>query len=282
MQISSQFGFGLELVSDLWVPGAVGVAPRGNAPSVRIAISDACAVDPDVQFVCEGAAIVYRHPTGVFRCLPDNIEIAPCEPLDLDDLGMLLVANALPAVLWQRGAFVLHAACVRLPDGLTIAIAGPSGAGKSRLAASFVEAGAELIGDDSLALAANEDGVLASGLPGGWFSRDKDSPHREFRSNPGGPSGGMARLDVLAVLDEADPVKAGHSPLASFEMLMQNRHRPQVPLLLGLQGQVLAHAARIVQRLPVVRLAAGLGSIEDLASTRTALDRLAREARYVR
>lgn len=280
MQISSQFGFGLELVSDLWVPGAVAIAPQTNACSVRIAILDACAADPEVQFVCEGEAIVYRHPTGIFRCFPDRIEITPREPLDLEDLGALLIANALPAVLWQRGAFVLHAACVRLSGGLTIAIAGPSGAGKSRLAAGFVAAGAELIGDDSLALTVNEDGVLASGLPGGWFSRDKDSSSREFVPTPAGQAGAMVRLDLLAVLGEAGSAFHHLAPLAALEILMQNRHRPQVPDLLGLRGQVLSHAVKIARGLPLVSLAACGGTDSDLASLRSVLARLAREARY--
>ena len=280
MQISPQFGFGLELASDLWVPGAVAVAPQTNAPSVRIAILDACAADPDVQFICEGEAIVYHHPTGIFLCFPDRIEIAPCEPPDLEDLGALLVANALPAVLWQRGAFVLHAACVRLPGGLTIAIAGPSGAGKSRLAAGFVEAGAELVGDDSLALNACEEGVLATGLPGGWFSRGKDSSSRAFVPTPAGRAGGTVRLDLLAVLSEAGSALQHLAPLAALEILMQNRHRPQVPELLGLRGQVLSHAVKIARRLPLVRLAACGGSDSDLASLRSVLARLAREARY--
>lgn len=282
MEIGAQFGFGLELASDLWIPGAVAPAPDSKAPALRIAIAAAQSNSPDARFDREGEAIVYSHPAGSFRCHPDRIEIAPSEPADLEDLAVLLIANALPAVLWLRGAFVLHAACVRLPDGLTIAIAGPSGAGKSRLAASLVEAGAELIGDDSLALMVSGDDVLAAGLPGGWFSRSEEGSPRQFVSIPGEATSGMARLDVLAILDGEQLAVGGHSPITAFELLMQNRHRPQVPLLLGLQRQVLAHAVQIARRLPLVGLGACRGSIEDLAATRTALGHLARSVRYAR
>lgn len=280
LQIAPQFGFGLELVSDIRVPGAIGFAAAEHGPAIRIALAGQHEPGGEARFVRDGEAIVYRHPTGDYRCCADRIEVAPGEPLDIEDLGVLLVANALPALLWQRGAFMLHAASVRLPEGLTIAIAGPSGAGKSRLAAGFVEAGAELIGDDSLALNATGEGVLASGLAGGWFSRGKDSPVREFVRAPGGQSGGTARLDLLAVLGDARPMSAPLSRLAALECLMQNRHRPQVPALLDLQGQVLSHAVKIAHRLPIVRLGACPGSDRDLAAMQSALGGLAREACY--
>ena len=278
MQIAPQFGFGLELVSDIPVPGAVEVADGEQSPVIRIVIGGLHKASGEAKFIREDNVIVYCHPTGDFRCFADRIEIAPGEPLDFEDLGALLVANVLPALLWQRGAFVLHAACVSLPNGLTIAIAGPSGTGKSRLAASFVEGGAQLIGDDSLALSISDGSVLASGLPGGWFSRGKDSPNRELVSTPVGQAGGTIKLDVLAVLGEAGPDSAQLAPLAALECLMQNRHRPQVPALLGLQGQVLDHAVTIARRLPLVRLIPCLGSNRDLALMRSAMVRLARKA----
>lgn len=275
MPIASQFGFGLALASDLAVPGAIDRTAVADAPVVRIALTPPVAQAADPLFERDGEAIVYRNPAGTFRCAPDRIEIAPADPPDHADLGALLVANALPAVLWQRGYFMLHAACVRLADGLTIAIAGPSGSGKSRLAASLVAAGAELVGDDSLALATSDGHVTAAGLPGGWFVRQPESAEREFRRVPPGPSAGSARLDLLAVLGPVEPAADRCTPLEALELLMQLRHRPQVPLLLSRQGRVLSDATRIVRDLPVIRLPACDGPDADLQANQAALVRLA-------
>lgn len=277
MSIASQFGFGLALASDLAVPGAIERAT--DAPEIRIELLPPVVQSPDPLFELEGATIVYRNPVGTFRCAPDRIEIAPADPPDHEDLGALLVANALPAVLWQRGAFMLHAACLRLSDGLTIAIAGHSGSGKSRLAASLVEAGAELVGDDSLALTVGDDGVDAAGLPGGWFARMPDSPERAFHHAPPAACAGNSRLDLLVVLSPDGAAADRHSQLAALELLMQHRHRPQVPLLLGRQGRVLADAARIARDLPVFALAACDATDAALEANREALLRLAERMR---
>lgn len=279
LPIASQFGFGLALASDLAVPGAIERAAGADAPEVRIALTPAAAQAPDPLFELDGEAIIYRNPAGTFRCAPDRIEIAPADPPDHDDLGALLVANALPAVLWRRGHFMLHAACVRLADGLTIAIAGHSGSGKSRLAASLVAAGAELVGDDSLALTANDGSVFAAGLPGGWFVRTPESAERPFRPVPPGPSAGSARLDLLAVLGPDAPAGDRPAPLEALQLLLQHRHRPQVPLLLGRQGRVLAEATRIVRDLPMIRLPACDGADADLDANQAALVRLADKMR---
>lgn len=279
MPIASQFGFGLALASDLAVPGAVERATVNDAPMVRIALAPTTAQAPDPLFELDGETIVYRNPAGTFRCAPDRIEIAPADPPDLADLGTLLVANALPAVLWQRGHFMLHAACVRLADGPTIAIAGHSGSGKSRLAASLVAAGAELVGDDSLAIAASDHGVIAAGLPGGWFVRSPGSVERPFRQVPSGPAAGSARLDLLAVLGPGEPTVARCAPLEALELLMQHRHRPQVPLLLGRQGRVLSAATRIARELPVIRLPACDGPDADVQANQDVLVRLADKVR---
>ena len=260
MRIASQFGFGLKLRSDMWVPGAIDLAPGLDLPSVRVVLGPASKAGSEAHFAVDGEAIVYCHPTGVFRCLPDRIEVTPDGHPDLSDLGTLLVANALPAVLWQRGAFVLHAACVRLAGGLTIAIAGASGSGKSRLAASLVEAGAELVGDDSLALTADNGRVVAAGLPGGWFVRKPKSEHREFRHDPGGLARGMVQLDALAILGQGAEAPLVGTHLAALELLLQHRHRPQVPQLLGLLPRVLSSAGRIVRDVPIFGMPSCTGS----------------------
>ena len=229
----------------------------------------------------EGDEIVYTHPAGRFRCTKDRISIAPGELASAADLSELLVANALPALLWQRGAFVLHAACVRIPDGPAVAIAGPSGAGKSRLAAALVAGGAQLIGDDSLALYPENNGVLAQGLPGGWFARSRDSADREFVCVEAGPAQGECVLDFLVILTGEERSAPRLVPIEAVEQLLLNRQRPQVPLLLSQQGRVLTEATMIARQLPIACIAPQGLFENDPNAISTFLTDLARQASCV-
>jgi len=276
VETMTQFGFGLRMSSDLPVPGALPGDNEDSGPVVRIALQELDDQLPELGFSCDGAAIVYRHPCGLYRCSQNRIDVAVDGQASLQDLGELLVANALPALLWQQGAFMLHAACVRLPDGPSVAIAGHSGAGKSRLAAHLIAAGAELIGDDSLALSATDQGIAAKGLPGGWFARNADNTERHFKLAAPGLMRGECQLDLLVVLGEDRSEAARFSPIAAIEQLLLNRHRPQVPLLLGRQAEVLAQAATIARRLPTSCLSAQSLIDADPIMTITRLTDLAR------
>lgn len=263
-----QFGFGLRMTSDLPVPGALPGDSGDTGRAITVALRALDAPSPEMGFSRDGEAIAYRHHCGLFRCEKERIDVDPDEQAELPDLGELLVANALPALLWLQGAFMLHAACVRLPGGPAVAIAGPSGAGKSRLAASQVAAGAELIGDDSLALFATDQGILAKGLPGGWFARSPDGTERLFMHTVTGAARGECLLDLLVVLGGESGETTRLSPIAAIEQLLHHRHRPQVPLLLGRQAEVLAQAATIARRLPIAQIAAqGLIEADPIATS---------------
>jgi hypothetical protein len=252
----TQFGFGLRLACDLPVPGALPGDKDDDRAVVRIALRPLGENTAELGFSRQDDAIVYRHPCGLFRCEGNSIDIDPGEQGGLQDIGELLVANALPALLWQQGAFMLHAACVRLPGGPVVAIAGHSGAGKSRMAARLVAAGAELIGDDSLALTTTDQGILAKGLAGGWFARSPDGAEREFQPAATGQARGESVLDLLVILGGDNGEAAGLSPIVAIEQLLHHRHRPQVPLLLGRQAEVLSQAAKIARQLPITQIAA--------------------------
>jgi hypothetical protein len=256
VETMTQFGFGLRMTSDLPVPGALPGDNGDSGPVVRIALQALDDHLPELGYSRDREAVIYRHPCGLFRCDRDRIDVAADGQGQLSDLGELLVANALPALLWQQGAFMLHAACVQLPGGPAVAIAGHSGAGKSRLAASLVAAGAELIGDDSLALYATDQGIEAKGLPGGWFARNPEGTERHFKHATQGLARGICPLNLLVVLVEESDEAVRLSPIGVIEQLLLNRHRPQVPLLLGRQAEVLAQAATIARRLPTSCLSA--------------------------
>lgn len=245
-------GFDLRFASDIPIPGAISGDGSGHDDVIPVLIGKPRPISGKGQFARVGDDIVYTHSTGCFRCSGTRIAIEPGEPFDQDDLGALLVANALPAILWQRGCFVLHAAGLRLPGGKTVAIAGPRGSGKSRLLADLVQAGAAPIGDDSLSLRTSEAQVTAAGLPGGWYERAPGAAERTFRTAPAASSGGATALDLLVFLDGPAMALAPVPTLSALELLLRHRHRPQVPQLLGRESDGLRQAALIASRLPAV------------------------------
>lgn len=144
-------GYGLRLASQLAVPGAMPEAGDA-APDVMIVrepptstqAGPVYALMPDgLQFMCAGVA-TYRIGT-------DTIAVAPDPDAAPGAVSGMLVATALPALLWLRGRFVLHAAAAQLAGGDAVAIAGGTGSGKSTVLAQLVDAGAALLGDDTIA-----------------------------------------------------------------------------------------------------------------------------------
>jgi len=144
--------FGLTLESDLALPELVEAA-AGTRTDVTIergrgdGTPDLIVPQVGSFWVREGRAITVEPLDGV----PER------------NVRLFLLGSAMGLLLHQRGLFPLHAnACV--VDGRAMAVAGPSGAGKSTLAAWLSRQGLTLVGDDVIALRADEGGVAA--LPG--------------------------------------------------------------------------------------------------------------------
>jgi hypothetical protein len=138
-------GYGLRLDAQLAVPGAVpddrdGPADLSILRDPPQSTGDApvyARTDAGLCFVCPGVAS--------YRIAAQSIHVAPDPDARPDMITGMLVATALPAWLWLRGRFVLHAGAVRLSGGGAIAIAGASGSGKSTILAQLAAAGAAVI-----------------------------------------------------------------------------------------------------------------------------------------
>jgi len=83
-------------------------------------------------------------------------------------LGAMLVGRCLPALIWQRGLFLLHASGVCLAQG-AIGFCGESHMGKSTLVAALATRGYPLVSDDVLAVHRESDDAIGQVLPG-WAS----------------------------------------------------------------------------------------------------------------
>ncbi|TKD51572.1 hypothetical protein [Sphingomonas baiyangensis] len=199
----------------------------------------------------------YLHfaPAGVgrYRCAPNGIEINVAPAADPELVEGLLIATALPALLWMRGAFVLHAAAALLPGSdRAVIFAGPSGIGKSTIIAQLTGHGARLIADDSVCLALSANAVSVSGLCEGYFLSEAAALPRRFRSVPAAARCQEAQLGAICFVtrNESRAPFERISGVGAIEQLLVNRHRPKVPDLLGLHGSRLHDCAQIAHRVP--------------------------------
>ena len=255
-------GWGLVIRSELELPGGWSLEPSENrVPDLAIecgsaGLSHAHAVRPPYRF---GDACILFEPPDVARYLieSDRIVVEPHPSAAPDHVVALLIATALPALLWLRDSFVLHASCAAAPDGAGFAFAGPSGSGKSRLCALLLNEGWGVAGDDSITLAGRGGGILASGLPACLHLNQSPSEPRSVIAVRVEQRLREAALRAIVTLRPVVGAESGLQPmeqLGATTALLTNRHRPAVPRGLGLEGEMLPTIGRIVRALPVASL----------------------------
>lgn len=195
-------------------------------------------------------------PAGIahYRCTIGSITVDPVRDAPADMVEALLIATALPAVLWLQGAFVVHASAV-VPCGErhAIAIAGRSGSGKSRLAAAFLAAGGHLIADDSIAVACDAAETRCAGLAGGYHLGAPDAEERPFHPVVDGMARRSGPLAALVVLDDAASTPERLHGVKAVAALLSNRHRASAAYHGGLEPRSLGTAALLARTIRVYR-----------------------------
>ncbi len=240
----------------------VGAVPceGADAAAIRIRWHAAIAAPDDERPVWTWADdALWFSPPGVarYRCTVDTIEVTPIAGGAPDMVDALLIATALPAVMWLDGAIMLHAAAV-VPPGVTrtLAIAGPSGCGKSRIAAALHVGGAAFVADDSIAVRADDTGPVCAGLAGGYHLGMRDDEVRPFHVVGSDRTRRCAPLGTVVILDDA-PGRARLTGIAALAALLANRHRASVPRICGIEGATLSVMARLASAVRVYRWSAG-------------------------
>lgn len=210
-----------------------------------------------------------------FACHQDGrIVVEPGIGASDDLVGRLLIASALPAMLWMRRQPVLHAGAAILPGRTrTMAIGGVAGAGKSTVLEQLVAAGARLVGDDTIRVSATGQHVMASGLPGGCYiaaGAGARKAERVFHPVPGSqqclsaPLGTFIHLDPPARQGNPDFVRV--RGVEALQLLLNARHRPEVAGILGQEADHLQGLARMSRDLTVCRWSRKQGEIPLSAS----------------
>lgn len=148
------------IIGDLSILWPFSVAPTGSSLSasthhqISVAIESLnCGIDRDfsvrrVGYKAASGVAIFELPgfarIGVFDGRSLIIDEIHCSEAEL---GALILANPLCALMFQRGAIVLHsAACIR--DGFAHLLAGAAGLGKSVLCHGLTQSGFKTIADD--------------------------------------------------------------------------------------------------------------------------------------
>jgi hypothetical protein len=269
--LSCYRAYGLNIASEFEIPGGIRLEPPVSNPDIVIIAGDTSigAVDAvNGPYTRNGNALLF-DAAGVARYYaPSSAQlfIKPYRDADPKDVSALLIATALPMLMWMRGGLLLHAAGI-VPVGMeqAIAIAGPSGGGKSTLAAGLIDAGGRLVGDDSLWLTVHDDTPIVTGLSGTLFRSDSPNIPRietiippELRLE----SATLAAIIILRIADEnATPSVNRLHKVDAIEALLKNRHRPKIPAILGLEAALLPQTMLHCRTLPIYEFTMQKGDV---------------------
>lgn len=274
--------YGLRVRSDLRIPGGLPDTGAADEADIEIVLAPPCAAQSDLIYRFEGAALCFTAPgVAEYRCDAANIRVTPHPDASEAAVAELLIATAFPALLWMRGGFVLHAAAAQLAGSdAAIAVAGGSCSGKSTVLAQLVEAGAAVVGDDTIRLDTAGHAGEAAGLAGGYFLRGADGAARSYHSVPPDRARRAAPLAAILVLSRSDADAPGAlrrlAPVEAVAQLLAHRHRPRVPALLGRHAATLADSALLAGTIPIYSWQRLAGSPELAAWEWVALARCAR------
>lgn len=257
-------GYGLRIASDLAIPGAM-PAPVIKSGAVDIDISEGSAdlggeASVSGPYRWRGDAFVFGMP-GVARylCLGGSrIVVERAAGASDADVSAMLIATALPALLWSRGDVVLHASAFSFPGATSaIAVAGPSGSGKSTLLAHAVAAGARAIADDSIRIRLDRDAsVVAYGLAGGYFVGEGEKCDRTFAPVPVASQLAGQKLGAVLVLSPEARAPRRLDTFETLAALLANRHRPRIAHLMRTEPATLPIIAAIARSIPVLEVSA--------------------------
>ncbi|WP_143324372.1 hypothetical protein [Caulobacter sp. FWC2] len=155
---------GLRVEADRPLPGAIPLADgRPDAVLREGVVSEHLdgAVQQRPFWALSDEAFLWRgHGLGRFLVRQGREILIEAEPGgSLEEVVPFVMGTGIAALLYQRGAMLLHASAVTF-EGRAYAFCGPSGAGKSTLAAALCQAGAGFLSDDITQVAVDPQGKV--------------------------------------------------------------------------------------------------------------------------
>lgn len=207
--------------------------------------------------------------TGRFMATDgDRISICPAPDMPVEDVLVFATGTGMSAILYQRGAMLLHASAVAC-NGRAYLFCGPSGVGKSTLSAALCRAGCDFLSDDLCAVVQQVGGPPMVERDGRALRLYTDSIERLALEDSAGPrvrqlvekfhvappttsdGGGAVPVAAIYMLTASDPAQdptiTRMTPLNAAQALLRQSYRRQIALAYasetGLAGRIGALAA---------------------------------------
>jgi hypothetical protein len=268
---------GLSVSSEIPIPG-LSVHPCIADVRIRAGVTPESLEQPTANGVLFSAApgeylLKVKNVAAYWAKAGREIVVDRVSGASDDEVLSFLLGHAFSAVLHQRGVLALHASGVVGAHGAVL-IAGYSGRGKSTVTAELVDRGFAVLTDDVAAAGFDENGlaVVHRGVPqvrlwSDAIRRRGQDPERltQVRAGVAKYVVPMPAPDLLAVYpiravfvlefsagDTVDVVPIEHSE--AFAELRRHTRTPRVMEGLGMSATHFAGAARLADRVPLVRI----------------------------
>jgi len=254
-------GYGLNIATEIPIPGAMR-ATDGEPAEIHIDYGAPASWTEQLAWgpyrVADADLFDFTAPgVATFSCRDRRrITITPNERADEAAIAAMLIATALPALLWARGEIVVHAAALAMPGAHSAMLfAGPSGSGKTTRLLRGIDAGGRAIADDSVRLRLVDDVVVGSGLPGGAFVRGGGDGHgdptRTFRAFPSDRQLREYPVEFTYLIGSQETHSASGPRLSGLTALLRHRHRWRIAQLLRAEPELLLSLARIAAAMKI-------------------------------
>lgn len=205
-----------------------------------------------------------------------KLTVSPAPGVPLDDILVFVTGTAFAAILYQRGAMLLHASAVVHRDRAHLFCA-PSGTGKSTLAGALSRAGATFLADDVCSIEQDSckpplvrgdgrclrlypDSIERVGLGAGVGTRVRRRLEKFHVAvdQPARSTADSAPLGAIFILGNSN---AGAPPgitrlksLDAAQALLRETYRRRLALAYSSQGDVAMRAATLLSHVPVFHL----------------------------
>ncbi|MGX1096936.1 hypothetical protein [Amorphus sp. MBR-141] len=205
-----------------------------------------------------------------------RLTVCPAPGVPVDDILVFATGTALSAILYQRGAMLLHGSAV-VHDGRAFVFCGPSGAGKSTLSGALWRAGCSFLSDDLCSVTQAADGTPLIEPDGRTLRLYRDSIDRLKLADAVGPpvrqrvdkfhvaprseaterAAGVP-LGAIYMLADTNPAQpAGiveFPPLVAAQALLRQAYRRRLALAYSAKGQLAARTAALLSHARVYHL----------------------------
>lgn len=266
---------GLEVVSDFFLPEAfIGGSGADVGICVSSTIAPCCDDVSDCQLVHADATRVVFRVRGVGTIQAEGgvrLLVQPDPGASDSRLRALIYGLGLTMILFERERFPLHGSSVEV-DGCAVVFIGRSGAGKSTLVNALAERGCLVVSDDLVGVSDHQgklivqpgvntlrlpnDSICAFGYDASRFS-PADRAGKRWVPLSGCPDPhAMYPLALVMTLETGICVYPGrYTSRQAFAQLVHQSPWSQATHSMERSDVVMRYASRIVNEIPVVRMA---------------------------